>query len=250
MIALLTAVLFASFIGSPHCGAMCGPLVALAVAQREGRPVMLSVLYHGGRLVTYMLLGAVAGAIGGLMDLAAGLAGLQPIALAFTGAVLVAFGVVELLRYRGAPVPRMNLPTWLMQALNSVRRAAFAWEAAPRALAIGLLTALLPCGWLYAFAITAAGTSEAWRGAAVMGVFWIGTVPILLAVGIGARKFLGSVGQYAPLISAMVLIAAGGMVIWQRMLLSPQQLIVAASLSTADHSEPNPHELPPCCQKK
>src|SRR5207249_4065961 len=56
-----------------------------------------------------------------------------------------------------------------------------------RAIATGLLTTLIPCGWLYAFVITAAGTGNALNGAALMAVFWIGTLPMMTAIGVGVR---------------------------------------------------------------
>ena len=57
-----------------------------------------------------------------------------------------------------------------------------------RGAATGLLTTLLPCGWLYAFVITAAGTGNALAGAGLMATFWVGTLPMLTIVGIGVRK--------------------------------------------------------------
>ena len=54
---LLFAVVIASFVGSLHCVGMCGPLVAFAVSDPQGRkaasPVRLHAAYHGGRLLTY-----------------------------------------------------------------------------------------------------------------------------------------------------------------------------------------------------
>src|SRR5690606_10362020 len=53
------------------------------------------------------------------------------------------------------------------------------WPPAARATALGLLSALLPCGWLYAFVLGAAATGSALAGALVLLTFWSGTVPIL-----------------------------------------------------------------------
>ncbi|MDE3128896.1 MAG: sulfite exporter TauE/SafE family protein, partial [Gemmatimonadota bacterium] len=78
-----------------------------------------------------------------------------------------------------------------------------------RAAVTGLLTTLLPCGWLYTFVVTAGGTGGAVDGAGVMAVFWLGTVPILLAVGLGAQRLLGPVARRLPLASAAMVLVLG-----------------------------------------
>ena len=66
--ATLVTVLVVSLLGSLHCAGMCGPLVAVAVADRtvtsNGMRALLNVAYHGGRLVTYTLVGVICGIIG------------------------------------------------------------------------------------------------------------------------------------------------------------------------------------------
>ena len=49
-----------------------------------------------------------------------------------------------------------------------------------------------------AFVITAAGTGAAWTGAAVMVAFWAGTVPILLALGVGLGAVHAGLRRLAP----------------------------------------------------
>jgi sulfite exporter TauE/SafE len=78
-----------------------------------------------------------------------------------------------------------------------------------RAMLIGLITTLLPCGWLYAFAVVAGGTGSAVRGAAVMAAFWVGTVPMLLLFGAGAARLLGPVARRLPLVSAGLVLTLG-----------------------------------------
>jgi sulfite exporter TauE/SafE len=120
--------------------------------------------------------------------------------------------------------------------------------ALPRALVIGLLTTLLPCGWLYAFVVTAAGSGGPLNGAAVMATFWVGTLPVLLSLGIGARQLAGALGDRLPLATAAALVIVGAVTLSGRMTLSAETLahqVVAES--TAD-GLPDPDELPPCCR--
>jgi hypothetical protein len=78
-----------------------------------------------------------------------------------------------------------------------------------RALATGLLTTLLPCGWLYAFVISAAGTGSPAFGALTMAVFWVGTVPILVTLGAGLRAITGALGRRLPTVTAAAVVVVG-----------------------------------------
>ncbi|MBL0922801.1 MAG: sulfite exporter TauE/SafE family protein [Phycisphaerales bacterium] len=191
MIALIGAVFAASLLGSLHCAGMCGAFVAFAVgAPAEKRPPewALHAAYNGGRLVTYTALGGAAGLLGGALDLAGEMVGLQRLAAALAGAMMVGFGVATLLRLRGVRVGRLRLPRAMTRALEKGHRAASSRPPVVRAALIGLLTTLLPCGWLYAFVITAAGAGDAALGALTMAVFWAGTLPALVAVGGGGER--------------------------------------------------------------
>ena len=64
----------------------------------------------------------------------------------------------------------------------------------PRALSTGLLTAFLPCGWLYLFALKAAETGSPLRGALFMIAFWLGSVPALVLVGAGVQTLARLLG--------------------------------------------------------
>ena len=78
-----------------------------------------------------------------------------------------------------------------------------------RSLVIGLMTGLLPCGWLYAFAIVAAGTAHPLAGAITMAVFWIGTLPVMVAVGTGVQTLSGTLGRYIPGAMAVAIVTMG-----------------------------------------
>ena len=252
MTPLVATVFVASLLGSLHCAGMCGPFVAFAVGQPKpgasrGR---LQVAYHGGRLVTYMLLGAVAGSIGAIVDMTSTLAGLQPIAMALAGGLMVAMGVTELLRYLGHRIHTVHPPKWLALTVQRGQRLALTFKPTHRALAIGLLTTLLPCGWLYAFALTAAGTGSPLRGAIVMAVFWVGTLPVLVALGASVQTALGVLGKRLPAVCAVALIVVGLTTIAGRLRLDSvalAQSVEAAQLHSPS-SVPNPDELPPCCR--
>ena len=79
----------------------------------------------------------------------------------------------------------------------------------PRALLVGSFTALLPCGWLWAFVATAAGTGQPLAGALVMLVFWTGTLPALAGVGLAVGGFAARFRDRIPRFTAMAMIVVG-----------------------------------------
>lgn len=80
---------------------------------------------------------------------------------------------------------------------------------AMRAGLTGLFTTLLPCGWLYVFVASAGGTGSVRSAVWTMLVFWVGTVPALLAVGVGARTVLAPFRRRLPSFSAVVVLVMG-----------------------------------------
>jgi sulfite exporter TauE/SafE len=256
MTALVISVFLASLLGSLHCAGMCGAFVAIACGRSSGpsarEATVLQSAYHGGRLVTYLTLGLIAGTAGQLLDLAGSLAGLQPVAAALAGATMIAFALVTLMRLGGVSLAKLSPPAVMARLLGRAHRHAMSRPPVVRAGLIGLCTTLLPCGWLYAFVITAAGTASAWGGALVMAVFWLGTLPMLVAIGAGTRRLLGAVGEFVPALTCLLLVGVGLYTITGRTLLDPRAM--AATLSSPATTQPAtqpavpaPGSKLPCC---
>jgi sulfite exporter TauE/SafE len=230
MTALFLAVLAASLLGSMHCAGMCGAFVAIACGaiggggERRCAAFWPQGAYHAGRLISYAALGAAAGATGSLVNVAGRLAGLQATAVVLAGAAVASFGLVALLRACGLGVARLPLPAGWTRRVSQLSGWAMNRPPLLRAGLIGLLTTLLPCGWLYAFAVTAAGTAQPVRGALVMTAFWAGTLPALAAVGLGARKLAGPLGRKLPVMTALAMVVVGGWMLAGRSRLDPVAL--------------------------
>ncbi|MCA9002147.1 MAG: sulfite exporter TauE/SafE family protein [Planctomycetes bacterium] len=259
MEALFTSVLVASLVGSPHCVGMCGPLVAMAMREQDGvrAGALGHVGYHGGRLVSYLLLGAAAGALGGTLNLGGSLLGFQRFAVTASALFLIGFGFQQLLRHWGPALrflPKRkpsSTPGLLSRAYFAMNRRIGGVRPTTRATALGLLSALLPCGWLYAFAAVSAGTGTAALGAFAMGAFWLGTLPLLATFGLGIKRLLGPLERHMPVITALLLVAAGLFVLNGRMLASPPNLARAAGEGTYEKAlDRATHEEPSCCSPK
>jgi sulfite exporter TauE/SafE len=238
--ALLIPIVLASLAGSLHCAAMCGPFVAaVAGFERGGRagPAAQSA-YHLGRLLTYSLLGATAGVLGSALDLAGSLAGLSRVSAVFAGCVLVLWGASSFFARDGLVRLRRRAPrrsgAWLGLALVRVKRA----PPVPRAFLLGLATTFLPCGWLYAFVATAAGTGRVVPGIAVMSAFWLGTLPALVAAGAGLQRISARLGERARVVSGSLIVLSGLLLIALR---------VGAFPTSGAHSTAEAPVMPASC---
>ena len=205
---LLVPVAAASLLGSIHCAGMCGGFVAIAGEGTRGKARMLPQLsYNAGRLVSYSVLGAVAGSLGHALDLAGSAAGIGRVAALVSGAIMILWGMGAFLETQGVRVfrGRWALPKRVTAGLAALRRLPASW----RGFVLGLATTLLPCGWLYAFAVTAAGTASPLHGALLMAAFWSGNLPILLGLGAAFGAAIGPLRRHVPLLSAAVIFGVG-----------------------------------------
>jgi sulfite exporter TauE/SafE len=254
---LLAAVLIASFVGSLHCVGMCGPLVAFAVGDATGGKrtsrVGLHAAYHGGRLATYALTGAVCGVLGAAVDQGGARLGCHRAAALLAGGMMIAVGAAAVLRAVGVRLPQAPLPGLVQRLVLSGQRAAFALRPLPRALCIGLLTAFLPCGWLYLFASYAAGTGSPLWGALFMIAFWLGSVPALLLAGVGVQVLARLLGRRLPLVTALAIVVLGVVTLVLRMqtpLRAFEPVAIRADAASVQRVEELGKSVPPCCRKQ
>lgn len=259
MIAAYSAVFMASLLGSGHCAGMCGAFLAVAVSpmpagaaeERGGRPSLrergrLLAAYNGGRLVTYASLGGVAGAVGAMIDLGGQLVGLQRAATIAAGIFILTFGVIALLRQLNVPIARAPIPAGLRSLVIRAHRLADRLPSTLRAFAIGTLTTLLPCGWLWAFVITASGAADPLLGAAVMAVFWLGTLPVMLSLGVGIQAMTGRLGAKLPMLTSLLLIGVGIFTVAGRVAAPAIAMPSTMTASARGLEAPDPNDPPPC----
>lgn len=209
MIALAGSVLVASLLGSPHCAGMCGGFVCFYAAQDGRGQAFAHAAYNLGRLASYLVLGVLAGTLGRTLDEAGAGAGLHGTAALAAGAVMIAWGAAALLPVLGARLPRVGAPGFLRARFTAAVKAVHAQPPAVRALTVGLVTALLPCGWLWVYVAAAAGSGGPLSGALVMAAFWLGTVPVLAGLGIAAQRAFGPLRRRLPVVTAALLLALG-----------------------------------------
>jgi uncharacterized protein len=242
-------ILAASLFGSIHCAAMCGGFACFYTGAAPGAPSHGATLlrahatYNAGRLVSYLLLGGIAGAAGGALSELSALAGVARGATVVAGLLMIGWAIStiaaqrgvrlsSLVRWHAAPRPRTAAgassrspspaaPIAWQRFMGGVLHSIRNQPAAVRAGITGLATTLLPCGWLYVFVAAAGGTGSAMSGMTLMFVFWLGTVPALLAVGAGAGRLLLPLRQRFPTLGAITILLMGVLAVSGRLLLSP-----------------------------
>lgn len=178
---LLAFVMLGILGSAAHCVGMCSPFVLLVsrrYAAPGGRhsPMAAQLWYASGRLVTYAALGAVAGTMGGVVQVTGDLIGLQRAAAMVAGAALVAWALAGL--FDRIPSGRAH-GTWIARVTRRL------YGRVPgHPLTLGLCLGLLPCGLLYAAMAGAVGRGGPVAGAAALVAFGLGTAPALLGVSL------------------------------------------------------------------
>jgi uncharacterized protein len=196
--------------GFGHCVGMCSPFV-LFVSRRYGAEagarasVVAQAWYTAGRIVTYAILGALAGALGGVVQKAGVFVGVQRGALVLAGAVLVAWSAAAL-----ADVARFEVGGGLFARVVGTVKGRMPGHP----LAIGLFLGLLPCGFLYSAVVAAVGRGGALEGALGLALFGLGTAPALLGVSL-ADELLARNRRFVNRLSQAFILAMGAWFLWR-----------------------------------
>lgn len=223
----LFSVVAASVLGSLHCVGMCGGLIGFYASGATGqpeRPWLTHGAYHLTRLAAYSTLGAVAGQLGAGLDRAGRGLGLGQLGALLAGGVMLVWGALLWPRAAGQPrlVPLRVAPAkpspwrWIEARFVGLARRARQQPPLARAALLGLSSALLPCGWLYAFAVLAGGTGSAGRGALLLAAFWSGTLPALLGLGLGVQRLMQRWRTQLPRLSAAIVLVLGAYTVIHR----------------------------------
>lgn len=170
---------------------MCGGFAAASA----GSPAHLAA-WHAGRLCTYMVLGAIAGGVGGVLP-GPGWVG------TVVAAVLLVWFAAAIAGW--APEPARFIPG--LKRLTSVGAATLAKPGLPARFAFGLINGLLPCGLLYAAVGMAVGSGGAGWGALTLLVFGLGTLPGLSTAALGIRTLMSRYPWSRKVMAGVVLVS-------------------------------------------
>lgn len=193
---------------SLHCIGMCGGIQLSQTIIKDhaaGSTAWRSaILYNLGRLASYTLLGGFVGAIGTAISFT----------LSFKAGVTVFAGVFMVImgmNLIGFKVP-LPFPAKLLGSLSKHVKARGSFS-------IGLLNGLLPCGPLQTMQIYALGAGSALSGASAMFFFGLGTIPLMLPLGMStgwiSRNYTGRLLTFSGMLVMIlgIVMASRGMVL-------------------------------------
>ncbi len=174
-------------VGSLHCAGMCGPLALALPVPQGGRAQFVAgrLLYNAGRVVTYALLGAVAGLVGRRLFMA----GAQQTVSIVLGVVLLVVAlapvVLKRLRIGSTLLARISDPVQRMIGALLQRSSLLALFL------LGLVNGILPCGLVYMALAAAITTGGVLQGVLFMTGFGAGTAPMMFLIALAGKQIQG-----------------------------------------------------------
>jgi len=174
-----------AFLGSfGHCIGMCGGIVvAYSTIKINPKSSKVSqsvahLLYSFGRVLTYTILGAMFGALGGVVLFSNNANGILLI-VAGIAMILAGFSLMGKIKFLTIIEHSFSSSNFYKNTFKKVLHS----KSNLSFFMLGMLNGLLPCGFVYFFAITAASTADPLYGAMVMAIFGMSTIPAMFGVG-------------------------------------------------------------------
>jgi sulfite exporter TauE/SafE len=184
--AALVTGLLAGLFGSPHCVAMCGGILAVLHGQEPRGRDARAAGFHVGRLTSYLILGLLLTALGMLPEQVLPTGGVVVLRIAL-GLLLVLIAAYialpgrlrDVLGEAAAPLTRRVMPLFgrMLPA-----------DRFDKAVGLGLLWGLLPCGLLYGVLAAAWLLADPAATIALVLGFGLGTLPLLLGGGLAVAR--------------------------------------------------------------
>lgn len=223
-----------------HCMGMCGnimgalslglPLDVRTAPARHGGYVLA---YNAGRILTYTVLGAIAGGGSSIV-----VTRLDPYVWQTAAGLIAALTLVLIGLYLtgwATWVRRADrLGQWAWRRVEPLGRRLLPVRSPLHATLAGLVWGLLPCGLVYYALVLAVPLADPLRGAAFMFAFGLGTLPALLATGL-VTGWLARMAQRPRTrqLAGLTLIAMGiGILAWGQPLLMSESSLSNQPITT------------------
>ncbi|MFA6158206.1 MAG: sulfite exporter TauE/SafE family protein [Candidatus Paceibacterota bacterium] len=169
------------------CMAVVGGLVLSmsATFAREGDRVRPQLMFHGGRLVSFFVLGGIIGALGAAFTLSAS----ATFALSLViGIVMLILGINLLDVFPWAKRLQPSMPEFIARRAHGMARLNHTLTP----LLVGIATFFLPCGFTQSMQLYTLSTGSFFAGGLTMLAFALGTLPVLALVSFSSISVKGS----------------------------------------------------------
>lgn len=232
--ALPAFLLFGLVAGLTSCAALVGGIVLsmskqwselYSVDDSLTKKLQPHLLFNAGRLASYAGFGALLGLVGKTLRLSTSFASGLVIVISLVMIVLglQMLGVKYLQRFQ------FSMPKFVTRYVADERN--FKGRYMP--LAMGALTFFLPCGFTITAQSLALISGNVLQGSLIMLLFAVGTLPMLLLIGVSSVKFLEK-----PRLSDVFLKVAGVIVLFFAMYNINNQLVVLNAAGVNDFFRP------------
>jgi uncharacterized protein len=225
----LIPIFLIGVLGGVHCIGMCGGIVGAFSVAEPRRPFPVAVrsatatlapvamlddvlrvaAYNSGRIASYALAGAVAGGVAQGARSLSFIASFQVSGYVLANLMLVALGLYLMDAWRGlARLEAVGQFVW--RRVQPLIRHLLPVDSVGKAFGLGALWGWVPCAMVYSVLLTAMLSGSATSGALVMFVFGLGTLPLLLGLGlVGARLQIWTRKHAVRVASGALVIAFG-----------------------------------------
>lgn len=221
-------IFLAALTGAAHCVAMCGGFsLGLVKSGQPARSLQAMLLYHAGKIFTYVFLGGLAGALGVAIQSSGAFLDAQRALSLVAGVLLLLTGLQTL---QLAPwfnlLPRVTQALWVGPTLGPLLGSFSDPRASLGPLYLGLFNGFLPCGLVYAFTLKAVTTGSLAEGMLTMLAFGLGTVPALLALGLSGVWLAPRLQKRMMLLSGLLVLILGGIMVLRGIGYVPGSLVI------------------------
>jgi hypothetical protein len=209
------AIFALGLVSGLHCTQMCGPIVlCYSLKLRREDAMRAHLAYNGGRILTYMFLGALAGAAGGGLGMLGHMAGFASGARIFAGVAMLIAGILMI-----GVFPKTSLVQ--IQSGRFSRAVGRQLFAPGGKFALGLTLGFLPCGMVYAALLKAVETATPIGGALTMLAFGAGTAVALLGMGFVSSVAGFRLGPWSNRLAAISILLFGAILLWRGLAAAP-----------------------------
>jgi sulfite exporter TauE/SafE len=242
----LTIVFLMGLLGGVHCLGMCGGVVALltsalpAELRSNAKQTSLYHLnYNTGRIISYILMGALFGLAGELFSNTLKMTALDHALRIFSGVLMVLVGLYIANWYAGIQVlEKVGVRLWVK--LQPISQKFLPVTSLKSAFLVGLFWGGIPCGLVYGALSFSLLSGSAVQGGLIMLAFGLGTLPSLLLMAGFSSKLSEAIKK--PLVrklSGGLIIALGIWALW----MPAKSLIVEFQHSQQITEFPQPTDL-------
>ncbi len=191
---------------SLHCLVMCGPIsLALPLGNLTTTQKVFSILkYNLGRIITYLILGALFGALGSYIN-----------PLELQQSVSIGIGILLIIGFILLYVSKFQISSY-NKIYNIIKSQIVSQVKSRNFFLLGFFNGLLPCGFVYLAIATAIVAGSTANSILLMSSFGLATLPMMLGLAFGGVYLLQSIknklqklAPYSMLFLGTILILRG-----------------------------------------